>query len=59
MAKEIKSPCIDVCQFKGDVCVGCGRSKAEIKAWHGMKRKDRMLTDKRAQERMKKLGRTR
>ena len=28
-----KDPCISVCKFSDDICVGCGRSKREIKAW--------------------------
>ncbi|MFJ7883231.1 DUF1289 domain-containing protein [Pseudomonas sp. NPDC096917] len=28
-----KDPCIDVCKFTDDICIGCGRSKREIKAW--------------------------
>lgn len=29
----MKSPCIKVCEFERDVCVGCGRRKDEVKAW--------------------------
>ncbi|QIT54821.1 DUF1289 domain-containing protein [Aquisalimonas sp. 2447] len=57
MAKEIESPCVEVCRFKGDVCEGCGRSKREIRAWHGMKRKDRIMTARKARERLKKVPR--
>ena len=28
-----KDPCISVCKFTDDICVGCGRSKREIRAW--------------------------
>ena len=28
-----KDPCISVCRFSDDVCIGCGRTKREIKAW--------------------------
>ncbi|MFP3518958.1 DUF1289 domain-containing protein, partial [Pseudomonas sp. SIMBA_077] len=28
-----KDPCISVCKFSDDICIGCGRSKREIKAW--------------------------
>ena len=28
-----KDPCISLCKFSDDICVGCGRSKREIKAW--------------------------
>ena len=29
----MKDPCIKVCKYPRDICIGCGRSKAEIKAW--------------------------
>ncbi|MBM7060830.1 DUF1289 domain-containing protein [Pseudomonas sp. UL073] len=29
----VKDPCIKVCAFHHEVCVGCGRSRQEIKAW--------------------------
>ena len=28
-----KDPCISVCKFIDDICIGCGRTKREIKAW--------------------------
>jgi len=28
-----KSPCIKVCEFEQDICLGCGRSRQEIKGW--------------------------
>lgn len=28
-----KNPCIDICTFNQDICIGCGRSKREIKGW--------------------------
>lgn len=28
-----KNPCIDICKFADDICIGCGRSKREIKGW--------------------------
>ena len=28
-----KDPCISVCKFTDDICIGCGRTKAEIKGW--------------------------
>lgn len=30
---KLPSPCIDVCTYKHDVCVGCGRTKKQKKAW--------------------------
>lgn len=34
----IKSPCADICQFnrKADLCVGCFRTREEIKQWPKM-----------------------
>mgnify|MGYP001759752079 FL=1 len=29
----MKSPCIKVCEFEEGICLGCGRSREEIKAW--------------------------
>jgi predicted Fe-S protein YdhL (DUF1289 family) len=31
--KKIPSPCIDVCEDIRGVCIGCGRTKKEVKAW--------------------------
>ena len=28
-----KDPCIGVCKYTDDICLGCGRTKREIKAW--------------------------
>lgn len=32
----MKSPCIQVCVLKEDICTGCGRTKQEITAWSRM-----------------------
>lgn len=37
-----KNPCIKICQFDADICVGCGRSKREIKAWKKLDRAERL-----------------
>ncbi|MDL2424844.1 DUF1289 domain-containing protein, partial [Pseudomonas sp. BAgro211] len=29
----MKSPCIKVWEFEVGICLGCGRSREEIKAW--------------------------
>ncbi|PJI50213.1 MAG: DUF1289 domain-containing protein [Pseudomonas sp.] len=29
----MKSPCIKVCEFEQGICLGCGRSREEIKEW--------------------------
>lgn len=31
-----KDPCISICKFDDDICIGCGRSKREIKSWKKM-----------------------
>jgi predicted Fe-S protein YdhL (DUF1289 family) len=36
-----KNPCIKVCEFDADICVGCGRSKREIKAWKKLDKHER------------------
>ncbi|MEF3365468.1 DUF1289 domain-containing protein [Methylocystis sp. 9N] len=33
----IDSPCIRICELDGeDICVGCGRTRAEIAGWMSM-----------------------
>lgn len=36
-----KDSCISVCKFSDDICVGCGRSKREIKAWKKLDKEDK------------------
>ena len=36
MAKEIESPCISVCRYDNEVCVGCGRTVDDITNWYDM-----------------------
>jgi predicted Fe-S protein YdhL (DUF1289 family) len=31
--KKIPSPCIDVCEAIRGVCIGCGRTKKQQRAW--------------------------
>jgi predicted Fe-S protein YdhL (DUF1289 family) len=31
-----KNPCISLCKFDEETCLGCGRSKREIKSWKKM-----------------------
>ena len=37
-----KDPCISVCKFADDICLGCGRSKREIKAWKKLDKAERL-----------------
>lgn len=55
MAKEIENPCISVCQISGDLCISCGRSKADIRQWKRMKRPEKMAAVVRATQRLKGL----
>jgi predicted Fe-S protein YdhL (DUF1289 family) len=32
----IESPCISVCRYENEVCVGCGRTVDEIVNWYDM-----------------------
>ena len=55
MAKDIENPCIAVCQLSGDLCVSCGRTKADIRGWKRMKRPEKMAAVQRAALRLKGL----
>ncbi len=57
MAKRIDSPCVSICRLKGGLCVGCGRTTEEITRWQSMKRPERMKTNQRAAQRLRKLDR--
>jgi predicted Fe-S protein YdhL (DUF1289 family) len=32
----IESPCISVCRYQDEVCVGCGRTVDEVVEWYDM-----------------------
>ncbi len=36
-----KNPCIKVCEFEREICLGCGRSRHEIKAWKRLDKAER------------------
>lgn len=36
-----KNPCISLCKFNEDICLGCGRSKREIKSWKKMEKDEK------------------
>ncbi|WP_341520774.1 DUF1289 domain-containing protein [Pseudomonas sp. G.S.17] len=36
-----KNPCISLCKFDDEICLGCGRSKKEIKSWKKMEKGER------------------
>lgn len=39
--RAVKDPCIKVCKFEQDVCVGCGRTRQEIKCWKKLAKPER------------------
>ncbi|MCQ4309888.1 DUF1289 domain-containing protein [Pseudomonas stutzeri] len=55
MGDKAKNPCISICKLKDDICIGCGRSRDEMKAWKGMKNKERNAVNELAAERLKAL----
>lgn len=52
----MKDPCISVCKFSNDICLGCGRSKAEIKAWKKLDKSEQRLVLAEADMRLLVLG---
>lgn len=53
-----QDPCISVCKFSDDICVGCGRSKREIKAWKKLDKEDKRTVLAEAALRLLALGAT-
>ncbi|WP_434656248.1 DUF1289 domain-containing protein [Pseudomonas sp. R3-56] len=53
-----KDPCISLCKFDEDICIGCGRSKREIKAWKELDKDDKRAVLAEAALRLIKLGAT-
>ena len=56
MGDKAKNPCVSLCKLHDDICIGCGRSRAEMKAWKDLKNKERKAVNERAVERLKQLG---
>ncbi|MCK9817295.1 DUF1289 domain-containing protein [Pseudomonas sp. MAFF 302046] len=54
----VKDPCISLCKFSDDICIGCGRSKREIKAWKKLDKAERRLVLAEAAQRLLKLRAT-
>ncbi|MCQ4321319.1 DUF1289 domain-containing protein [Stutzerimonas stutzeri] len=59
MGDKAKNPCISICKLKDDICIGCGRSRDEMKAWKGMKTRERKAVNELAGLRLKALGKAR
>jgi len=58
LGDKAKNPCVSICKLKDDICIGCGRSRDEMKAWKGLKNKERKAVNEVAAERLKALGKT-
>ncbi|OLU17316.1 MULTISPECIES: DUF1289 domain-containing protein [unclassified Pseudomonas] len=52
----MKDPCISVCKFDDGICLGCGRSKAEIKAWKKLDKAEQRLVAAEADMRLLAMG---
>jgi predicted Fe-S protein YdhL (DUF1289 family) len=53
----IPSPCNKICTLNADnICVGCGRSRAEIGAWSQLADADKKTVVARAKARLAALG---
>ncbi|EPJ87081.1 MAG: DUF1289 domain-containing protein [Pseudomonas sp.] len=50
-----KNPCISLCKFDDEICIGCGRSKKEIKSWKKMEKGERRVVLAEAAIRLSKL----
>ena len=53
-----KDPCISICKFTDDICLGCGRSKREIRAWKKLDKVDKRAVLAEAGLRLLALGAT-
>jgi predicted Fe-S protein YdhL (DUF1289 family) len=53
-----KNPCISLCKFDDDICIGCGRSKKEIKGWKKMDKDERKVVLAHSASRLKDLKKT-
>ena len=59
MGDKAKNPCVSICKVKDDICIGCGRSRDEMKPWKSMKNKERRAVNEMAAARLKALGKKR
>ena len=50
-----KNPCISICKFDDDICIGCGRSKREVKSWKKMDKDERRSVVAESVQRLKTL----
>lgn len=56
----VQSPCNKICTLNADnICIGCGRSRAEIGGWSQLSDGDRKRVVAKAKERLAALARAR
>ncbi|MBX3095877.1 MAG: DUF1289 domain-containing protein [Fimbriimonadaceae bacterium] len=48
----VESPCVRICELRGDVCVGCGRTIEEICDWPFLRPDEQRTIKKLATERL-------
>ncbi len=59
LGEKAKNPCVSICKLQDDICIGCGRSREEMKAWKDMKNKERKAVNALAAERLHALRKAR
>ena len=54
----MESPCLNICTYDpgSGLCLGCGRTLAEIGAWFSMSDDERRAVMKKLPERLKRLS---
>ncbi|MFO1103744.1 MAG: DUF1289 domain-containing protein [Methylocystis sp.] len=51
----IDSPCVKICELdRNDMCVGCGRTRAEIAGWTAMSESQKAIVVEHAKKRRSK-----
>ena len=59
LGEKAKNPCVSICKLQDDICIGCGRSREEMKAGKGMKTKELTADTALAAERLHALRKAR
>jgi len=55
LGKDADNPCISKCQIRDEFCLGCGRSKDDIRKWKKMKKSERIEAVQKAKARLKAI----
>ena len=53
MTKEVQSPCISVCRYEDEVCVGCGRTVDEVVEWYNFNDEEKQAVLNRLEKKSK------